>query len=247
MRYLAPEEIKQNKNLVKNKFEIRPDRKLLGLKGKNVEIFGKAVADKDAKVLDFGTGSGAFLKAIHGRDFKNIYGCDIDDYVAKEIKPILRDFKSFDASFDKFPYADKDFEVVTAWEVFEHLENPHNAIREISRILKPEGLLIFSVPNIFHIVSRLIFLKRGLFPRWNETNNHISVFPRGIFEKAFLKYFDLVQEGYVHSKIALPILNKIRFFPENKWFGNWVYYVLKRKTDQAQLESSKEYGNTDED
>ena len=88
-----------------------------------------------------------------------------------------------------------------------------------------------SVPNIFHIVSRLVFLKRGLFPRWNETNNHISMFPRGIFEKTFLKYFSLVKEGYTFSKISLPLLNKIKFLPENQWFGNWVFYILKKRDE----------------
>lgn len=229
MEYFTPEEIKKNKKVVKSKFEIRPARRFLALKGKNVEIFQDAVRDNDAKILDFGIGSGAFLKTIWERGYKNIYGCDIDNYVAEDFQPLLKDFKTFDASFEKFPWDEKSLDVVTAWEVFEHLENPHNAIREINRILKPGGLLIFSVPNIFHIVSRLIFLKRGLFPRWNETNNHISVFPHGIFEKAFLKYFDLLKEGYVYSKVKLPILDKINFLPENKWFGTWVYYVLKKK------------------
>lgn len=243
MEYLSPEEIRKNKKYAQSQFEIRSDKRLLALKGRNVGIFEKAVSDKSAKILDFGTGSGAFLNALSERGYKNLYACDIDNYVADNIKPLLKDFKAFDASFDKFTWSDKTFDVVTAWEVFEHLENPHNAIREIYRILKPDGLLIFSVPNIFHIVSRLIFLKRGLFPRWNETNNHISVYPRGIFDKAFLRYFELLKEGYVYPKISLPILNKIKFLPENKWFGNWVYYVLLKKPAIDQKFTSTDEGD----
>ncbi len=229
MKYFNPSEIKNNKETIQKRFEIHPDRKLLTLKGRNIGIFERTVLNKEAKVLDLGTGSGAFLKAIHDRGYKNIYACDIDDYINTGFKPLLKGFQPLDISFGKLQWPDGFFDVATAWVVFEHLENPHQAIREIHRILKPEGLLIFSVPNIFHIVSRLIFLKKGLFPRWNETNNHITVFPHGIFEKTFLKYFDLVEEGYVHSKISLPILKKLKFLPENKWFGNWVYYVLRKK------------------
>lgn len=230
MEYLTPEEILKNKQSVKEKFELRPDRKILPLKGRSVSIFENSVKDKDAKILDFGTGSGAFLGALHGSGYKNLSACDIDDYIDGKFKNFIKDFQPLDASFQKLKWPSGSFDAVTAWEVFEHLENPHNAIREIHRVLKPGGLLIFSVPNIFHIISRIVFFKKGLFPRWNETNNHISVFPKGIFEKTFLRYFDLMKEGYVHAKISLPILNKINFLPENKWFGNWVYYVLKKKS-----------------
>mgnify|MGYP001616267932 CR=1 FL=1 len=229
MEYLTPEEILKKKERVKAKFEVRPDRRLLALKGRNISIFEGNLNDKNAKILDFGAGSGAFLQVIYEKGYKNLYACDIDDYIAQQFRSALKDFQVLDASFNRFKWADGSIDAVTAWEIFEHLENPHNAIREIHRILKPAGLLIFSVPNIFHIVSRLVFLKRGLFPRWNETNNHISVYPHGIFEKAFLRYFDLVKEGYVHPKISLPVLDKIKFLPENQWFGNWVYYVLRKK------------------
>ena len=229
MKYFSPSEIKNNKETIQKRFEIRPDRKLLALKGRNIDLFERTVLNKEAKVLDIGTGSGAFLKAVHDRGYKNIYACDIDNYVYTGSRLLLKGFQSLDISFEKLQWSENSFDAVTAWVVFEHLENPHHAIREIHKVLNNKGLFIFAVPNIFHIVSRLIFLKKGLFPRWNETNNHISVFPHGIFEKTFLKYFDLVEEGYVHSKISLPVLKRFKFLPENKWFGNWVYYILKKK------------------
>lgn len=229
MKYFTPEEIKSKKEEIKSFFEIRPDRKILSLKGRNVGIFKNIVLDKNSNVLDLGTGSGAFLEAIYRDGYKNIYACDIDNYIDPKIRTIPKEFQSIDINFGKLKWPDGFFKVVTAWEVFEHLENPHAATGEIFRILDAGGFLILSMPNIFHIVSKLIFLKQGLFPRWNETNNHISIFPHGVFEKTFLKYFNLVEEGYIHAKISLPILNKIRFLPENKWFGNWVYYILKKK------------------
>lgn len=229
MQYLNPVEIKKNKDKIQDKFAVKPGRRPLALKGRNIDIFEKFILDKNSAVLDLGSGSGAFLKAIWDRGYKKISGGDIDNYLADEFKRFVSDFKTFDASFDSLPWSDSSFDVITAWQVFEHLENPHNAIREIHRALSDKGLFIFSIPNIFHIISRLIFLKAGLFPRWNEKNNHISVYPHGIFEKSFLKYFELVEEGYTHPKISLPILKKIKFLPENKWFGTWVYYVLKKR------------------
>ena len=231
MEYLTSKEIRLKKESVKDKLAMRSAEGQLGLKlkGRNVHIFEQAVADKNSRILDFGTGSAAFIEAIYKKGYRNVAACDIDDYVAEECKRLLKDFQTLDANYQTLKWPKESFDAVTAWEVFEHLENPHNAVREIHRILKPQGLLIFSVPNIFHIISRLVFLKRGLFPRWNESNNHISVYPHGIFEKAFLRYFDLLKEGYVHAKISLPILSAIKFLPENQWFGNWVYYILRKK------------------
>ncbi len=216
MEYLTTEEIKNRKSIYNEKLTLRPARRPLALKGRNVDIFKKYITDSKANILDIGTGSGIFLKVLHDSGYKNIFGLDLDNFLEGGIRGILKDFKTIDMNSEKIPWPDNSFDVVTAWEVF--------------RIIKPSGLLIFSVPNIFHIVSRLVFLKRGLFPKWNETNNHISVFPRGIFEKMFLRYFSLIKEGYVYAKISLPGLNKVsKFLPENKWFGNWVYYILKKK------------------
>ena len=139
-----------------------------------------------------------------------------------------------DLSFERLPWADGSFDAVAAWEGLEHLENPHHAVREISRVLKPGGIFLLSLPNIFHIVLRLVFLRRGLFPQWDERNNHISLFPRGVFEKAFLRYFRMVEAGYVGSGVNLPVLRRIRIFPENEWFGRWAYYVLEKENSKEQ-------------
>jgi SAM-dependent methyltransferase len=48
-------------------------------------------------------------------------------------------------------------------EAIEHTENPYNAIREISRVLKPGGTLIMSTPNYLNIERRLKFLVTGFF------------------------------------------------------------------------------------
>lgn len=44
------------------------------------------------------------------------------------------------------PYEDHSFDLVTAFDVIEHVEDDDQVFRELTRVLKPDGLLLFSVP-----------------------------------------------------------------------------------------------------
>src|SRR3989442_3858259 len=62
---------------------------------------------------------------------------------------------------EKLPFADRSFDYVTCLEGLEHIENPQQAMREFSRLLRPGGHLIVSVPNILNIEERLKWLIYG--------------------------------------------------------------------------------------
>ena len=52
------------------------------------------------------------------------------------------------------PFEDNYFDAVYAIEVLEHTSRPYDFIVEAYRVLKPGGILIISVPNMSHILSR---------------------------------------------------------------------------------------------
>ena len=61
---------------------------------------------------------------------------------------------SADAEMDRFPYEPGTFDIVTCWEVIEHLgRDPMHMLWEINRILKPEGLLVLTTPNVASLRS----------------------------------------------------------------------------------------------
>ena len=65
----------------------------------------------------------------------------------------------FDAETDKFPYEDGYFATVVCCELVEHLaEDPMHMMAEINRILRPEGVLVMSTPNICSMRSILAVL-----------------------------------------------------------------------------------------
>jgi SAM-dependent methyltransferase len=61
----------------------------------------------------------------------------------------------------RLPYEDASFDVILLVEVIEHLENHRVALGELARILKPNGALILTTPNIMRLNSRLHFFWSG--------------------------------------------------------------------------------------
>lgn len=225
MKFLNPKEISEKKDLLRDKLE-----KLSGTQEERIfKVLTQFVLDKNAKILDCGCGGGGFLKLLYGAGYRRFYATDIDNYLSLISEHQLVEFKSSNLSFDSLPWPENFFDVLTAIQMMEHLENPYNFVRESWRVLKPRGLFIFSMPNIMHIMNRLIFFKHGDMPRYRASNNHITLFPKGVFAKTFLKKFDIVERGFIKGELLYGLLSKFQF-PENEWFGRDVYYVLRRKS-----------------
>lgn len=251
MEYLNPKEIETSRNKIKEK--------LIGFVGPTIRhkygisFFSKYVDKifclnglkrKDIKVLDCGVASGGFIKDLYNAEFTQVYGVDIDNYLSPQNEPLVKDFKTADLSFDKIPWPDNSFKVVTAWCVLPHLENPHNFVREAHRVLESGGLYIISLVNIFAWPNRKYFLIHKEFPSYHVNNNHITLFTPAVIKKTILKYFDLVgTEYFITPRIfygfkgrARKYLLDILYFLNNS-LGEWlrarwgakVVYILKKK------------------
>jgi 2-polyprenyl-3-methyl-5-hydroxy-6-metoxy-1,4-benzoquinol methylase len=73
------------------------------------------------------------------------YGIGLD-YKAPDIKSDKLEFKSINLS-DKLPFDDNSFDFITMLAVMEHLENDEAILAECSRILKPAGGILITVPS----------------------------------------------------------------------------------------------------
>lgn len=133
------------------------------------------------KILDIGCGYGFFLKQMKAKGWE-AYGMDVSEtavsYAEKHgIRITL-------GTFDNVKYDDNYFDAVTLFYVLEHLPDPLSGIKEIKRILKPNGLLLLRVPHTTPIVKilKIIGIKNNLY----DPPFHLNDFsPRTV--KAFLK------------------------------------------------------------
>ncbi|MDQ7837596.1 MAG: class I SAM-dependent methyltransferase [Thermodesulfobacteriota bacterium] len=117
-------------------------------------------------------------------------------------------------------YQDSTFDIVTATEVIEHLEDFRAILREIYRVLKPGGICVLSTPNILNLNSRLRNLWFGFaelmgpLPIQNRKIescaghiNPISIFylMHALHELNF-KQIDFVVDKYQRSGIGKAII-----------------------------------------
>lgn len=225
LQYFNPSEIRNQRGVIKKALQSESGSSQVIKLDKAREII-RQYASKDSKILDCGPGTGDFLSSLDENGFLSLYAVDVDNYFSPKR---LKGFRVADLSFDKIPWPDNFFNIVTAWQVIEHLENPHNFIREASRVLTSDGYFIISMPNIQHIFNRIFFLRKGDMFRWHKKNNHIALFPKGVFEKSFFKYFMVAGKQFTDGEFPYRFLSRFRF-PANEWFGRDVIYVLRKKT-----------------
>jgi 2-polyprenyl-3-methyl-5-hydroxy-6-metoxy-1,4-benzoquinol methylase len=116
------------------------------------------------KVLDLGCGNGDYAKELKDLGFDVVAG-DID--IARFRYKNEVEFKHCDIT-KEIPFPAGHFDYVLLLEVVEHLRNPYTVIPEINRIIKPNGSLIISTPNILNLKSRLRFLFEGVYEYFRE-------------------------------------------------------------------------------
>lgn len=110
------------------------------------------------KVLEVGCGAGHILEKIkQGK----LYGIDISEIQIERTKKRLGSRVELKkAPGENIPYEDKYFDKVLCSEVVEHVLDPREVLKEISRVMKDDGILSLSIPNEDVINSTKKFLKK---------------------------------------------------------------------------------------
>ncbi|MBT7608698.1 MAG: class I SAM-dependent methyltransferase [Bacteriovoracaceae bacterium] len=112
---------------------------------------------KESKVLDIGCAGGAFPKAAHDLGF-DVIGIEPSGYLCDwgkktyglDLRPGFLEKQNFEP---------KAFDVVTLWDVVEHLTDPKTELRRIGNILKDKGYLLVNYPDYNSVVAKIMGLK----------------------------------------------------------------------------------------
>lgn len=195
--------------------------------------------DKTLTILDIGCGAGHGSERL-SKKYKKVYGVDISEDAIKYAKENWSqsniEFKVGSAL--EIPFTDNYFDVVAAFEVFEHLDDWRKFLEEIKRVLKPGGMVYISTPN-----------KDLYSPGTKKPINPHHVFEMTIPEfKSALKEFFILENFYgqrtpVYNdhfiwKIVNPILftfKKIIPYKVNNTFKLKVINWIKPNLDENDI------------
>ena len=113
-----------------------------------VEDICRRVTDRCPRILDVGCGTGANLLMLS--QFGDAEGVDVsEDALAFCRERGLENVKL--GAAEKLPYDDGTFDLVTALDVVEHLDDDLAGLREMRRVLRPGGRVLLFVPTFMFL------------------------------------------------------------------------------------------------
>jgi GT2 family glycosyltransferase/ubiquinone/menaquinone biosynthesis C-methylase UbiE len=155
---------------------------------------------KDKIVLDAasGEGYGTFILSQHAR---HVTGVDYSSEAVVHAKTTYANdnIKFVEASVEKLPVEDNSIDIVVSFETIEHVTEDiqHSFLREIKRVLKPDGILIMSTPDKY------------VYSDMNDFNNpfHKKEFYKDEFYKFLVNYFPNIELFVQKFEVSSFILN----------------------------------------
>jgi SAM-dependent methyltransferase len=183
----------------------------------------KILPERLGSVLEIGCASGAtmaWLRSIRPVEFAR--GIEIVPEIAAEAQSafdevIVGNIESLALADDRL------FDAVIALDVVEHLVDPWAALRSLRALLRPDGVVLASIPNVSHWQVSCALFFGG---RWDYQQE-------GLLDKTHLRFFteDTVNALFVDAGYAVEKVDYVKVYPHIlRLFGNdakWRWYSRK--------------------
>ena len=132
---------------------------------------------RPGKILDVGCSVGFFLERARAEGWST-FGVEISNDTAELARE--RGLDVFTGTLEEAGLRPGSFDVVTMWDVLEHVEDPVATIAMAAEVLKEEGLLALSTPNIGGLFPRLSYRAARWTGRWPhpEPPSHLFQFSK---------------------------------------------------------------------
>jgi SAM-dependent methyltransferase len=147
--------------------QIVPDRRVLTIVRRVVEL-------QPRRIVDLACGRGLLMELLRERlPDAEIVGGDISELAASEAR--ARGFEVYVVEVQKpMPFPSAHFDCAILGEVIEHLIDPDAAFVQVSTVLRSDGHLVLSTPNLASWFNRILLLF-GIQPVFTETSLHVKL------------------------------------------------------------------------
>lgn len=135
---------------------------------------------KNNNMIDVGCGDGHFLQVAKRRGW-NVFGTEYTDVAVEVCEKKGISMKKGKLNVENYP--PDYFDVVTSFEVIEHINNPNEDVANYNKVLRKGGVVYVTTPN-FNSVSRDL-----LGVKWNviEYPEHLSYYTVSTIKEIFVK------------------------------------------------------------
>lgn len=185
----------------------------------------KYVVGKNNVVLDVGCATGTNGRYMLENKLATIvYGIEFQKEMAIEAAKSIT--KIFQGNLDNIEFRkvilteSPQFDYILFGDILEHLNDPENVLKELTKNLKPGGKVIISLPNVAHIELFVQVYIKGTWPK-NQ---------RGIFDRTHLRWFTRKDAFLMVENCSLKVIKYERNFRARDAIGstfNWKYKMLK--------------------
>lgn len=152
------------------------------------EMLARIGDNRNARILDYGCGGGAFLTRLAEQGYRNAVGFDFDPVAVREARRhghvIIDDESDIAGPFD----------VITMNHVIEHLIDPIEDIARLSKLLLPTGKIVARTPNSESGLSA----RFGSDWRGWETPRHLHIFA----PRTFWYFIDRPELAHLSADVA---------------------------------------------
>lgn len=167
------------------------------------------------KLLDCGCFDGEFtLEAARKIGTINVFGFDIASESLAKAK--AKGIQVYEGDLnDKLPFETETFDVFLANQVIEHLSNTDLFIKEIYRVLRPEGYAVISTPNLASLPT-ILYLLLGMQP-WDAS----------VSDEVVVGSWHPLKQPKLHTTFPVGMVGHRRLFTIPALVGLFQYYGFK--------------------
>ncbi len=177
--------------------------------------------------LEIGAGDGGTLLTLLDK-YERLVATDLSAVRVREMQLLFQgnsrvEIVHNNLEVDGLPFADNMFDTTAMVDVIEHIVDPIGALKEIQRVLKPNGRLIIHTPNIAKWTRRLKLLA-GYFPATASLQEGLLCYDQK-------KPTDLHDEGHLHYftfRSLARLATERAGFSRMEVFGYGPWFVSRR-------------------
>lgn len=184
------------------------------------------------KVLDVGVGGGKLLSELQKKGWQSS-GIDLELKAKQQSRKRSLNIQIADAT-NKIPFKTDYFDAVFAVDSLEHMKSDRKALKEMKRVIKPDGVIYLSVPAypaLFSYWDKML----GHYRRYSRENLVLLVTSTGLKIERLTYYLSFLLLPAIIIRLIKKLLNQKKVSDFQTMFLPWLVKPMLKLLTQAEL------------